>query len=99
MAAYLIGRMSICDRERYEEYKRLTPAIIDKFGGRFLIRGGERYSLEGLEDDRRVVIAEFRCAEDVRRFYESPEYTAARELRRHAAENVQLMVVAGYEGR
>jgi uncharacterized protein (DUF1330 family) len=99
MTAYLIGRMSISDPDQYREYKRLTPTIVEKFGGRFLSRGGELSNLEGTRDDRRVVLVEFNSVEDAQRFYESPEYTLARDLRKHAAMNVQLVVVEGFEDR
>lgn len=97
MVAYLIGRMSIVDAEQYNEYKQLTPGIIEKFGGKFLTRGGERMYLEGPPDERRVVLVEFKSADAARKFYESPEYTFARELRKDAAVDMQLMVIEGFE--
>ncbi|MFN7777360.1 MAG: DUF1330 domain-containing protein [Betaproteobacteria bacterium] len=97
MVAYLIGRMSIANPDRYNEYKKLTPGIIEKFGGRFLTRGGERIHLEGARDDRRVVLVEFKSADAARRFYESPEYTHARRLRKDAAVDMQIMVIEGFE--
>ncbi|MGJ7566245.1 DUF1330 domain-containing protein [Variovorax sp. RB2P76] len=97
MAAYLIGRMSIVDPDQYNEYKQLTPGIIEKFGGRFLSRGGERMHLEGVLDDRRVVLVEFKSVDAAKTFYESPEYTYARTLRNGAAIDMQLVVVEGFE--
>jgi uncharacterized protein (DUF1330 family) len=97
MVAYLIGRMSIVDPDQYQEYKQLTPGIIEKFGGRFLSRGGERMHLEGVLDDRRVVLVEFQSADAARSFYDSPEYSHARTLRDGAAVDMQLVVVEGFE--
>ncbi|MFM9926370.1 DUF1330 domain-containing protein [Variovorax sp. H27-G14] len=97
MVAYLIGRMSIVDPDQYNQYKQLTPGIIEKFGGKFLSRGGERMHLEGALDDRRVVLFEFESVDAARLFYESPEYTHARTLRNGAATDMQLLVVEGFE--
>ena len=97
MVAYLIGRMSIVNPDQYNRYKQLTPGIVEKFGGRFLTRGGERMHLEGAHDDRRVVLVEFKTADAARKFYESPEYTHARGLRKDAAVDMQLMVIEGFE--
>ena len=41
MAAYVIVDIAIHSPETYEEYKRLAPASIIAYGGRYLIRGGE----------------------------------------------------------
>ena len=40
MPAYLICRIRVTDPQRYDEYKKLTPAAIAKHGGRFIVRGG-----------------------------------------------------------
>ncbi len=95
MTAYLVGRMKITDPERYERYKERTPSIIASFGGRFLARGGRRVTLEGPEDDRRIVVVEFASVEDAEAFYRSPAYQAARVLREGAAAGMELVVVEG----
>ena len=47
MPAYLIVDCEVTDPERYEAYKLLAPPAIAKFGGRYLVRGGEMTPLEG----------------------------------------------------
>jgi len=59
MPAYIIARVE-CNRwDRYCEYTKATPAAIEHFGGRFIVRGGEMVTLEGPEETRRVVVIEF----------------------------------------
>jgi uncharacterized protein (DUF1330 family) len=96
VTAYLIGRMSITDQEAYAEYKKRTPEILARYGGRFLTRGGMKLTLEGPEEGRRIVVAEFPSVEQARAFYYSPEYQDAAALRRQAAE-MQLMIIEGFE--
>ena len=40
MSAYVIAEVSVTDPKLYEEYRRLVPATLAKYGGRFLVRGG-----------------------------------------------------------
>ena len=89
--------MHITDPAAYEEYKKRTPALVQQFGGRFLARGGKRVTLEGPEEDRRVVIVEFPSLEQASRFYYSPEYQAAIRLRKGAADGMEIVVVEGFE--
>jgi uncharacterized protein (DUF1330 family) len=56
MPAYLICRIRVTDPQRYDEYKKLTPAAIAKHGGRFIVRGGPVTTLEGPDEHDRVVV-------------------------------------------
>lgn len=96
MTAYLIGRMQITNPEAYAEYKKLSPKIVEQYGGRFLSRGGRKINLEGAEETRRVVIVEFPDAQKAEEFYWSPEYQAAMKIRENAAQ-MDLMIVGGFE--
>lgn len=92
MPAYLVARIQVTDWEQYTDYMKVTPDAIAKHGGRFLSRGGESITLEGPEETHRIVLVEFPSMEQAKRFYESPEYTAARKLREGAAEALMAVV-------
>lgn len=47
MPAYVIVEIEIEDNEDYEEYKKLTPAAIAAYDGKFIIRGAKTECLEG----------------------------------------------------
>jgi uncharacterized protein (DUF1330 family) len=95
MPAYLIARVEVTDWDRYKEYMKATPAAIARFGGRFIVRGGQMVTLEGPPETHRVVVIEFRDLETVKAFYHSPEYAAARELRLGAATGQFLAIDSG----
>ena len=95
MTAYVIARVNVTDPEKYKGYMALSPDAIAAHGGRFLVRGGEVKTLEGEPETRRVVVLEFPTREAAETFYNSAEYTAAREKRRDAAE-FQMIVMDGY---
>ena len=94
MPAYLLVDCEITDAARYENYKKLAPAAIAKYGGRYLVRGGATTQLEGHWRPNRVVVLEFPDVETAKRFYDSPEYRAARDLRAGAAK-MNIILVDG----
>ena len=97
MPAYLICRIRVTDPQRYDEYKKLTPAAIAKHGGRFIVRGGPVTTLEGPDEHDRVVVIEFPTMERAKAFWDGPEYAAAKALRKSAATG-QFILVEGHPG-
>jgi uncharacterized protein (DUF1330 family) len=47
MAGYIVVDMEITDPEEYQQYAQQVGAIIRKYGGKFLVRGGQPETLEG----------------------------------------------------
>jgi uncharacterized protein (DUF1330 family) len=94
MAAYCIVRVDVTDPDKYEDYKKLTPAAIAAFGGKFIVRGGEAATFEGPEEKRRIVLVEFPDVEQARACFESPQYAEAKAAREGAAE-MEMIVVDG----
>jgi uncharacterized protein (DUF1330 family) len=94
MPAYVIVDVEIHDPERYEEYKRLTPASIHAYDGKFVVRGGRCESLEADWKPQRVVVLEFPTLERAKEWWNSPEYAPAKALR-HATANSRMLVVEG----
>lgn len=92
MPAYLIARVQVTDWERYREYTKLTPGAIARFGGRFIVRGGENLTLEGPPETGRVVVIEFPTFEQAKAFYNSADYARARKLREGAATGQFILV-------
>ena len=94
MSAYLLVDCEVTDPVRYEEYRAVAPEAIGRYGGRYLVRGGETVRLEGDWIPRRVVVLEFPTLDAAKAFYDSPEYRAAREIRKDAAR-MNMIAVAG----
>jgi uncharacterized protein (DUF1330 family) len=94
MPAYVIVEIEIHDPEQYEEYKRLTPASIAAYEGRFAVRGGFTEILEGGWNPNRIVVLEFPTVEKAKSWWASPEYAPAKELRQRIART-EMIVVEG----
>ena len=92
MPAYVIANIRVEDAEAYEEYRAVVPAVIARFGGRYLVRGGRSEALEGDMTLGRVIILEFPSYEDARRWYDSPEYEAAKAIRQGCSFGDVLIV-------
>lgn len=85
MPAYVFANIRVDDAAAYEEYKRLVPKTIERYGGRYLARGGRAEVAEGGLEAGRVILLEFPTYEDAERWYHSPEYAAAKAIRQSAA--------------
>ena len=83
--AYMLVQVDVTNAQQYGEYTKLSPGIIEKFGGRFLARGGRTVTLEGSPAQGRVVVVEFPSFERAQEFYDSQEYRAAKKVRAGAA--------------
>ena len=40
MAAYVIVQVEVTDPEKFGKYRSQVPGVIEKYGGRYLVRGG-----------------------------------------------------------
>ena len=94
MAAYVIASIDVTDPDVYAEYRAQVPATIEQYGGRFVVRGGDKEVLEGSWDPPRIVVLEFPDADAARRWHSSEEYAPLIELRRRAS-NGHLVLVDG----
>jgi uncharacterized protein (DUF1330 family) len=92
MAAYVIVEVTITDTELYEEYKKLTPAAIAAYDGKFVVRGGQSESIEGDWNPQRVVVLEFPTVERAKEWWSSDLYSKAKKIRQQAGITKMLVV-------
>jgi uncharacterized protein (DUF1330 family) len=96
MRAYIIVEVEVREPHRYEDYKRMVPASLALYGGRFLVRGGKAELLEGNEPPKRIVVLEFPSMEKAKAWWSSAEYAEAKALRQ-ATARARMIVVEGAE--
>jgi uncharacterized protein (DUF1330 family) len=92
MSVYVIADIDIKDRDAYTEYQRKVEPIVEKHGGRYLVRGGTIIPGEGDWAPSRIVMIEFPTAEDARAMATSDEYAPIGAIRHRAAESRSFMV-------
>jgi len=94
MVAYVINDMEVTDPQLLEDYKKLSPATVAQYGGRFLARGGHLEVVEGSWAPKRLVILEFPSVAQAKAWVNSPEYAPARRVRQQASRS-NIVVVEG----
>lgn len=93
MTAYIIARIEVTDPEEYKAYAGQTVALAERFGGRFLVKGGPMLQLEGSGPERHVVIA-FPDRAAAESFYHSEEYSRILPIALRASRR-DLVIVDG----
>lgn len=94
MSAYVFANIKVDDPIAYQRYVQIVPGTIEKYGGRYLARGGRVEVLEGDTQPGRTIIIEFPTFEDAQRWYSSKEYCGAKDVR-HACAHADLVVIDG----
>jgi len=93
---YWIAHVDVRDPEGYKGYVAAAKPAFEKYGARFLARGGAFEATEGRGRARNVVI-EFPSLATALECYNSPEYQAAKAIRIQFAE-AEMVMVEGIEG-
>jgi uncharacterized protein (DUF1330 family) len=94
MTAYVIVDIDVHDPVGYEEYKKLAPAAVELYGGKYIARGGKTETLEGDWSPSRLVILQFENSEQAKQWLNSEEYREARGMRHQTAKS-QMVVIEG----
>ena len=91
--AYWIVRVSVRDEQRYPEYLAAAAPAFQKFGAKFIVRGGAYQAMEGAARERNVVV-EFKNRSTALACYQSPEYQSARTIRQKYAD-ADFIIIEG----
>lgn len=91
--AYWIVRVSVRQPERYPDYLAAAQPAFERFGAKFIVRGGQFELIEGHTRDRNVVV-EFADHETAMACYRSAEYQRAKTIRQQHAD-ADFIIVEG----
>ena len=94
MATYVIGDIEVTNPAAFQEYRNRIFETVQKYGGKFVIRGGRLSHKEGDWQPRHVVMLEFPNFEQAERWYNSPEYKPLIGIREKSAKT-NLIIVEG----
>ena len=92
MSAYVIAEIEVTDPAAYEEYRKQVPAVVAKYGGRFVVRGGKIETREGGWAPKRIVVVEFPSMAQAQKWYDSAEYAPLIKLRQKASRGKLILV-------
>ena len=94
MAAYVIADVEVTEDALFEEYRKLVPATIETYGGKYIVRGGKSEVVEGDNTPHRTVIIEFPSFEQAKAWHASDEYAGPKQMRIDST-NSNVMIVEG----
>lgn len=92
MSGYVIGMTELTDPGRMGEYQQRVPAVVERYGGRFLAAGPVVGVLEGDANPHAAVVIAFDSVDDAKCWYESDDYGAIRPLRLEGGASTVLLV-------
>jgi uncharacterized protein (DUF1330 family) len=90
---YWVVRVSVKNAETYPDYLAAAKPAFEKYGARFMVRGGRYRAMEGIARDRNVVV-EFEDYDTALACYQSAEYQAAKVIR-VANADADFLIVEG----
>ena len=92
---YWVARVNVDDAEAFKGYASRAKLAIEKFGGKYVTRGGEFSILEGKHGFDRNVIVEFSSIDKAKECYASKEYQDAKSFR-YSKADFNLIIIEGY---
>ena len=92
---YWVARVNVDDTEAFKDYASRAKVAIEKFGGKYVTRGGKFFVMEGKHDFERNVIVEFSSVDKAKECYASKEYQDAKSFR-YSKADFNLIIIEGY---
>jgi uncharacterized protein (DUF1330 family) len=92
--AYVIAEITVQDATAYDQYKTIIKPIVEKYGGKYLVRAGRVEAVDGTAPTGRVIVLEFPSFTMAEAFEKSPENLSAATIR-HKAATSRLFIVEG----
>jgi uncharacterized protein (DUF1330 family) len=92
MPAYFIFDLDVHDPAGMLQYLERVPGTLTKYGGRYIVRGGQFEVVEGDWQPARVVMLEFPNMEQAKLWYECEEYQDMKAARCKAARSNIVLV-------
>ena len=90
----IVNILKIHDPEVFNEYVVNHIASVEKFGGKFLVKGDRGEVLEGSLESNLIVIHEFPSVGQFKAWYYSDDYLPWKELRQSCAD-VNVILAKG----
>jgi uncharacterized protein (DUF1330 family) len=92
VTVYIVARIRIHDRERYDRYAAAFMPVLIQYGGRLLAADEAPIPLEGPWDGEKLNIISFPEEAAARRWMDSDEYRAIAVDRFTASDGIILLV-------
>ena len=81
MSGYAIFNIKVNNAENYKEYVEKVKPTAEKFGGEYVVRGGDSTVVEGSWQHQRTVVIKFPTYDKALEWYNSEEYKPVKQIR------------------
>ena len=95
MPAYVIVDIEITDNAGFAEYRKGIVPLVQRYGGKYIVRGGKTEVLEGDWIPKRIVVLEFPTMERAKEWLNCDEYREPRKMRHRTAKTNMILVEGG----
>lgn len=92
MPGYLIAHLNITNEKSYKKYVEKTTPIVKKYGGKFIIRGGNYKVVWGKWPYLRNVVIKFPTIKDAMNWYNSSEYKPIKKIREENSNGSAIII-------
>ena len=92
MSAFIVVQINITNKEPYKEYLEKVTSIALKYGGEYLVRGGNYKLMLGKWDYARTVIIKFPSYDIALEWYNSDEYAPIKKIRENNSEGNVIII-------
>ncbi len=89
---YVVAQISVTEPETYKSYVAQVGATVEKFGGEYIIRGGQSENVEGTPPGERTVVIRFPTYQAAQDWYHSDDYADVGAIRRSASTGVMTII-------
>jgi uncharacterized protein (DUF1330 family) len=88
----MIVEIAIKDRELYSKYIERVANVVERHGGRYLVRGGTVTPMSGNWAPERIILIEFDTMDDWRKCFTLPEYREIAPFRETSTDTKAIVV-------
>jgi len=94
MTTYFIVQINVKNKEPYKDYLKQVTPIAEKYGGKYIIRGGSYKTMLGKWNYERTVVIQFPSNDAAMKWYNSKEYAPVKKIRENNSEG-NVIVIEG----
>ena len=92
MSGYVIAQIEVTNPENYKEYVQKVKPTAEKYGGEYLVRGGNNVTVEGSWQHPRTVVIKFPSYDKAMEWYNSEDYKPIKQIRLDNADSNGMII-------
>ena len=92
MSGFAIFNIEVKKPEEYKEYVEKVKPTAEKYGGEYLVRGGNNVTVEGSWQHPRTVVIKFPSYDKAIEWYNSEDYKPIKQIRLDNADSNGMII-------